>query len=84
MPFAVWVLYARPPGVLLPDRPARAMAKKKRKGKKKTPNEAEATAVGVVVAEKAAGLSATAHATFARDLAAFGSRPNRHARDSGR
>jgi len=60
------------------------MAKKKRKGKRKSPDGPEATEMRIVAAEKAAGMSATALATFARDLAAFGSRPGRHARGSGR
>ena len=35
----------------------------------------------IVADEKAPGMSATALATFARDLAAFGSRADKHARD---
>ena len=60
------------------------MASKKRKGKKKKPNTTEATEVRIVAAEKAAGMSATALAAFAHDLAAFGSRRDKHARPPAR
>ena len=46
----------------------------KRKGKKKKRKTTEATEVRIVAAEKAAGMSATALAAFASDLATFGSR----------
>ncbi len=54
------------------------MAKKKRKRKK--PNEMKAAEMRIVAGEKARGISATALANFARDLAAFGSRADGHAR----
>ncbi len=54
------------------------MAKGKKKGKRKQPSKAGAIEMRIVVAEKTAGMSATALETFARDLAAFGSRPERH------
>ena len=49
------------------------MAKKKRK-KKKNRHEEEAAVMPIVAHEKALGIGATALATFARDLATFGSR----------
>ena len=60
------------------------MAKKKKKRQRKKPSEEEAAELRIVVDEKAPGISATALATFARDLAAFGSRDDRHARGSAR
>ena len=63
---------------LTPRQLAGAMAKKKRKRKKA--NEKEAAEMRIVADEKAPGISATALATFARDLAAFGSRADRPAR----
>jgi hypothetical protein len=62
------------------------MAKKKRKRKTKraNPDDTELTETRLVATEKAAGMSATALATFARDLAAFGSRPGSQARGPAR
>jgi hypothetical protein len=59
------------------------MAKQKRKSKSKAQkrNKTEAAETRIVVAEKAAGMSATALANFARDLAQFGSRADRRARN---
>jgi hypothetical protein len=64
------------------------MAKRtrKRQGKKARakPNETEATEVRIAAAEQATGMSATALAAFARDLAAFGSRRDRHPKPPAR
>ena len=51
------------------------MAKKKRK--KKTRHAEEAAAMPVAALDNAAGISAAALASFSRDLAAFGSRPEK-------
>ena len=56
------------------------MAKKNKKKKRKKASEEEAAQMRIAADEKAPGISATALATFARDLAAFGSRADRHAR----
>jgi hypothetical protein len=71
-----------PLGVQLLDRElARAMAKQKNKRKRKTMTEAESAEPRTVGAEKAAGMSATVLANFTRDLARFGSRADRRARN---
>ena len=51
------------------------MAKKKRK--KKNRHAEEGTALPVAAEEKAAGISASALASFSRDLSVFGSRPEK-------
>ena len=56
----------------------------KKRGKRKQPNKAGAIEMRIAVAEKTAGMSATALEAFARDLAAFGSRPERHLRTPDR
>jgi hypothetical protein len=61
-----------------------AKKKRKRKNKRTNPDETAATEMPIVATEKAAGMSATALATFARDLASFGSRPDSHARGPAR
>ena len=57
------------------------MAKKKQK--KKHRNNEKAAETPIVAYEKAAGIGATALATFARDLAEFGSRADKHTKGTG-
>ena len=78
----LWVLYARLSASYFPTDWREAMAKRKKKGKRATkqPNDTEAAEMRIVAAEKAAGMSATALAAFARDLAAFGSRRGKRTR----
>ena len=64
-----------------------AKQKNKRKRKKRTETESaetESAETRIVGAEKAAGMSATALANFTRDLAQFGSRADRRARNLSR
>ena len=75
-------MYARIAASQLPDRLVGAMSKKKRK-KKQRQNE-KASDVSVVAQEIAPGIGATALATFARDLSAFGSRAEKPTRGSAR
>lgn len=74
-----------PLGVQLLDRElARAMAKQKNKRKSKKRTKAEPAETRIVGAEKAAGMSAAALSSFTHDLAQFGSRADRRARNLSR